>query len=432
MLTFLFIIVGTITIYYSRGFRFNLKTQSIVQTGAIYLRITPPDGSININGRPRKNKSGFFQSGTLLTNLSPGIYKIDITKDKYSSWHKNVPVEPSEVSILDNIVLVSRDKRELISSSTEDFYARNNRLLTVEKGNIYFNDSTIAGDDVIGFTSGGTVISYGKKNKSYYLSNVFDLSSSLNLNAIFNNLKQTRLGLSGNVPITKIEPYSYNDRRFILMTGKALYTLDTEKLAIEQITNKLKDFTIAGNEVFWVSSTGEISSFNMVFRTTSKILEKSSLTANSFAEIKASSSGEKIAILDKAGKLFIIDRRSGTATSVSDSVTSFLFSPDNGILVFIKKNTGIYAYYLKAENIKDKKPIFIASQSSTIKNIAWYKDSHHLFIQDASGELNFIEIDNFLPINTVKIASNVNRFMYDIGTNLLYFDENSGIWKLRI
>jgi len=382
------------------------------------------------NGNYIEDEVGIFKSGTLINNLLPETYVVTVVKDDFYPWQKNIPVEPGVVSVFDTIILFPQDGAERIDDPVEAFYFRDNKFIEQDGGFLNFEENRIIGDTLINFTESGSVISYNSNNDTYYLSDISDLSRSLNINLTFNKLKETKLGLVGAVPIKKIEPYPFDDGRFVVMTERALYVLNTDSMDIEQIDGA-RDFVVIGNEVFWVNDEG-VSSYNLVFRNRSDISNLRELDANSISEIKTSPSTNDIALLSDKKKLYILNSETGTTTVVSNNANSFSFSPDSKILLFIEGGNTLRAYKTS--------DVFVGDQTITIKtipgiitdSISWHKDSAHIFVKDSSSNLRFVEIEDNLPINDFLVSSGVRSFMYDQKEGILYFNSPSGIYGLEI
>ena len=431
-LTLLFILMATGVTLYSTGLRFDFKNRAITETGGIYIKSAPTDIFITLNGEALESDTGILKTGTLLDNLSPGNYVITVRKEGYHSWQKNVTVEARVVAVFDSVILVQENGAVKISDAVDGFYLRDGQFIVKRGGNIRFDGTTIIGETVTDFTQGGAVISYAETSQNYYLSNIADLDSSLNLNLIFNNLKETRLGLPGPVPIIKIEPYPFDDKRFVVMTGRALYIMDTEALTIEQIDPLANDFAIEGSEVFWVNESG-ISSFHLVFGTHSSVELPETISTADVGEIGINSGGDRTALLAGNGELIILENNTETATTVSSSASSFSFSNDGRTLLIIDNDRTLRAYFLYEEDEEEKRAVTLTTLPGTlVSETVWHVGNSHIFVKDSANNLRFLEIDDNLPINEVLISGGVGNFVYDANQESLYFNNPSGIWQLEI
>lgn len=388
-LTIIFVLMGTILILYSRGARFDLKNWEIVQTGGIYLKTEPPDVDIQMNGKSVKNKSGLLQSGTLINNLKPGTYEIFIRAQDYHPWEKEIRVASSSVAVFDGIILFPREKAELVASPTDKF------LLEL-------------------------------KNETVSNSQLVELSS------LFNQLKNRQLRLSGSAPINKILPYPYNDRKFIVMTDRALYTLDTEKRTVFQVSPRARDFAFAGNEVFWFDDKG-LFNFSLILRGQSQIDLPQELKVAEWNRIAFSSSGETAAILKKDSELIIWDRSTGKITKLGRGIAHFIFSPDSKKIAFATETGSLNVYGIK-DGAEVQKYILenVSAPWTGIEGISWHEDNNYLFLEDNESKLYFVEVNNYPPINVVEAATRIKNFVYSKSDSSLYWEDPQGIWQVKL
>ncbi len=115
-----FLILGTVTVLYAQGWRFDVNTWSIKKVGGIFIKIYPRDASILLDGIPVQNASWLLQSGTFINNLFPKTYALTLRKEGFHPWTRRIAVTPSLVTEVSNAVLVPSLAREavLMPSST--------------------------------------------------------------------------------------------------------------------------------------------------------------------------------------------------------------------------------------------------------------------------------------------------------------------------
>jgi len=105
---FLFVLTAPAAIFYSQGYRFDFETQKIVQTGGLYLKVTPRSAQVYINGK-LKNTTSIFTNASLIENLMPKNYDVEISKNGYYPWRKTLEVRERRVTEAKNIVLFPQD-----------------------------------------------------------------------------------------------------------------------------------------------------------------------------------------------------------------------------------------------------------------------------------------------------------------------------------
>ena len=105
---FLFLLAAPTVILYSQGYRLDLNPppggKIITQTGAFYFKVAPKGAEIYLNGELKKTASGLTGS-LLIENLSPKTYEIEIRKQGYYHWKKNLTIREKQVTEAKNIVL---------------------------------------------------------------------------------------------------------------------------------------------------------------------------------------------------------------------------------------------------------------------------------------------------------------------------------------
>ena len=101
---FLFILITPSIILYSQGYRFDFENKKITQTGGLFIKTSPKQTSIYLNDKEYK-KTDFFFSSLFIENLLPKKYKIEVKKEGYHSWIKNIGIKEKSVQEFKNIIL---------------------------------------------------------------------------------------------------------------------------------------------------------------------------------------------------------------------------------------------------------------------------------------------------------------------------------------
>ncbi len=417
----LFVVIGSSLVAYSLGIKLELRTLTFSETGGIYIKSEPPEARIYLDNKIIENQSGIFQSGTLVDNLKEGNYLVTLKKDGYFDWQKMVKIESSLVEVFDSIVLVSKTTPQRIIEKQAKFHVLNDNILTETDGKIVIGENRLPGNKVEDLVNNGAIITYSEKNKSYYLSNIFTLDSSLNINALFSNLKESRLDLPGSVPIIKVAFHPFNYNKLIIQTRGALYNLDIVRLTVEKIAQGVKDFKVEGQEVIFYNDAA-FYKYNLIFRSKSEFFSLENKPA--VVDFALGKSNETVILLD-GGELYLLET-SGTL-KIADKAKAFSLGNDKRFIAFMDNNGPTYVYRIdKKEYTKLETEI-----NEEISGFSWYKDNKHLFIKTGVG-LYFVEVDDNLPLNTVRLASEVIEYNYEPENGLLYFSTPTGIFKLEI
>ncbi|MBI3260940.1 PEGA domain-containing protein [Candidatus Berkelbacteria bacterium] len=91
LITGFFILAGVVIIE-ARGWRFDPRNLRFVQTGMLVVRYQPPDATLLVDAELIDHASP-----TVLPNLLPGRYNLELRKSGYASWTKTVSIEPERV-----------------------------------------------------------------------------------------------------------------------------------------------------------------------------------------------------------------------------------------------------------------------------------------------------------------------------------------------
>ncbi|MBI3114588.1 MAG: hypothetical protein HYZ07_01370 [Candidatus Harrisonbacteria bacterium] len=101
-----FLILGTGTVLYAQGWRFDFGTWRTAKVGGIFVQSRPRDAAIALDGASVRNTAWFLQSGTFINNLFPRTYTLTLHKEGFLPWRRRITVAPSLVSEVSNAVLV--------------------------------------------------------------------------------------------------------------------------------------------------------------------------------------------------------------------------------------------------------------------------------------------------------------------------------------
>ncbi|MBI2514786.1 hypothetical protein HYV91_01170 [Candidatus Wolfebacteria bacterium] len=411
-LVLLFIILGFIIVFYSRGWRLSAENCRALQllncsikfekTGAIFLETKPRDVIIRLNEKLFKDKSGLIQSGTLIDDLLPANYKLKIEKDGFLSWEKNIIVKPGMVAEAKNALLIPKEiKKEVI------------------------NISKIRGDVIIAVSRGGEkfILKDSKKN-IYYLYDIKDLSVAYNINLKLKNLK-------GAASIRKVDFYPFDSDKLITETEAELGTLDI--LRGEYRTVRKEAFFLwttksAGlyylNELEGKKADYVISLYNLVLQSDNKLADFS-LSGNISAKpikFEVDKEEKRAAFLTVSGELYIAEFSTNNAKKMKSGVTDFSFSEDGKKMAILEKGE-LSILFLEDSDINNRKHAGENASLPSLRPVSgmrWHKDSLHLFLEGKDG-VDFEEIDDRPNVNIFPlITENKFSFAYEPQSNFGY------------
>ena len=101
---FFFLLAAPSVVFHSQGYRFDWENKKITQTGAFYFKVSPRNADVYLNGKFQKRTSGITGSA-LIENLLPKKYEVEIKKEGYHTWQKNLEVKETQVIEAKNIIL---------------------------------------------------------------------------------------------------------------------------------------------------------------------------------------------------------------------------------------------------------------------------------------------------------------------------------------
>lgn len=416
----IFIPLSLGVIFYSQGWRINFENFSVSKTGAIYIETSPKNVNIKLNNKNIPDQSGLIKNGTFISALLPKNYQIEIGENGYLAYRKNLKVEPSVVAELINVILIPQkiEKTEAIKK--------------------------IKGDEIIN-SDAKRIIVKNPQNKTFYLYKFNEPIAAFNISDSFDNL------LKKQEIIEDAALHPFNDDRLFIKTSNGLYVFDARKLQIETIfqnikNNKLLAWSFDNSNVYLVKCqmpnnvecrTSAVYSYNLITKTENEILH---LPENRSTVIKIKTTGSEIAFLDKSEKLSIFNVKEKNIRQIAENAKEFSFSPDGKKLFFLNNGGEINVYFI--ENWYKNSPkksgemtAFNLKNKKSIRNVYWHKNSYHLFIEYLDGaqkKIDFIEIDDRLPLNQYPLIDNFESALYNIASNLVYFVQNKTLYNIKI
>ncbi len=451
---FLFIITGTGIVFYSQGWRpvFQNNKIEFKKTGAVFIETIPKGVLIKIGNEIFKDKSGLIQNGTLIDNLLPENYKVEIKKDGYISWEKNILVGSGLVSEISKAILIPKnlEKKSIpLPKSIDNFWINSDGKVVFENNaNLWaeaHNSSAVKlrGDKFITWSDDNNkIITYDSKTQTYYLYEINNLSQTFNITAALNNLQK--------IAIKEITFHPLDSNRLIIQDkNNLLYILDINRLTLENIVkDPILAWTIKSPNIYYIKQIEDLklktksyllASFNLVLKTENFNFElPDALINQNFLAISASAN--KIAFLTDSGGLYLFNQQNQDFKQIAHSAENFAISPDSKKIAFWDRDGKLNIYFIEdyQSGISKKAGdvinfnFYLKADGAIIKDISWYKDSSHLLIDyldtDRSEKVNFIEIDDRLPINKYTLIEDVSNFYYEQSSNRLYFIQENNLY----
>lgn len=104
----LFAVAAPGLLMYAQGYRINWPLEAgkklVVMTGGFFVRVSPKQAGIYVDGNLKKETDFFFDSA-LVENLLPRQYEFEVKKTGYQAWKKKLEIKEKEVTETRNIIL---------------------------------------------------------------------------------------------------------------------------------------------------------------------------------------------------------------------------------------------------------------------------------------------------------------------------------------
>ncbi len=276
VLIFSFFIVTPAIIFYSQGYRFDWHTKKLTQTGGFYFKAIPSRVDILLNGNFVK-KTDFLFDSTLISNLLPKSYTVQIEKGGYLPWTKVLSIQPKEVTEARNIVLFpTKISFQMLFENIKDFWpAPDGTKIVLQKAtpgqkwqlylwNSQTNDQRLIvkqknNEDVfaIVWSQDSSRILLQTVSTETIVSSVWNLTGSTNDSCVQNSCAVGSLGQTLNSIMFSPEN---NDEIFYLSDSQLLQkeSYVNSSRAPQTIAHNVVSFTVNSQNLMWLDGGGTL------------------------------------------------------------------------------------------------------------------------------------------------------------------------------
>lgn len=388
-LVFYILILGFVAtasgfLLYALGWSLNQTTNGTLtfqKTGAVFLKTQPADALIKINGQPYTRKHGLLNNGSseLIKGLLPGNYQIEVFKENFGSWQKNLTIEAGVISSATKIFLFPKEvPTELVPrEEAEKFWLTDNKKEEIKK--------------------------------------------------LFYSLKQKQLKMPGAVPLVQISAFPFDTTKIIIASQKALYFLDRRNFTLELLALvPAQILATNGSEIVFLDKENNLQFYDLA---TKKITKKTPLLLKEeVVKITFSKVNTKVGLLTKEGRLFIYDRAKAELKLVAENIKEFRFSLDNKKMAVLNQTGEIEVIFLE-----DYQRDFKMTAGEKLKlnlseeqplDLDWLPQiPEHLIIRYPEV-IAVAEVDRRPPTNWWPLAQNITDFAFDKENNLYFLKDN--------
>ena len=291
---------------FSKGYRIDFSSLSITKTGDIYIKSIPEKPDIFIDGEKVAPSRVMARNGLLVGGLIPKKYRIELKKDGYLSYIKNIEVEESMVTQLLNVVLIPEE---------------------IELNKLSEN---IKGDSIIDISEENkSLIAYDSEDNNYYLCSLTAISNCDNITSE----RKTLLKQS----ISDIDFYPSEKNVFVVFTKNAIYRMDIENKSASKIKDGEFDVWFINKNNLYLTETIDnsnedsneyLSSIVVVDLSLKKEIEKINLPFEIEKISKIKASNNYISLILDSGELFLINDSDKKMKKIANSVKESAFSPE--------------------------------------------------------------------------------------------------------
>lgn len=447
LFAFIFFATIPLLVFYTQGYRIDLKEFKPVKTGGIDLDISNPGTKIYLNGKLEK-ETVFIFNRAVFRNIPQGTYDIGIEKDGYINWGKDIEVEASRVSKYINIRLFPEEMRKTVLADelTSAFPSPNKRVAIIQTPSSVTSGTT---------TEKTTQISLVEMDRPAIRSIItLDPSDELrgvkwsSNSEIFNLIVDGDLGttlysgsVGGSQEVTSWNPFlqrsfpmAYEDENIIVPTNstESIFVLEEEAktdpekprtyslsrveldpaIIRPDILRGIAAFSIVDDDIFYIDSKGVLYQSNISSPDPVQMSETGVAKPGAIEDITVHGSKDMVLIRGNVG--LYLWQKDFPLEKIAGHVNGAEFSPIKEALSFWDdENVSVYwTEEVFGPPSRERGDIELIGPIKGIKNVIWATDgAGHVGIQTES-EIIFAELDSRNRRNSVR---------YDIPTSDTFF-----------
>ncbi len=409
-----FLILGSYLTIKMLGFVIDTKNLRLVKAGGIYVKFTPRDATLYLDGKKYPGTAGFLSNDIYVPGLTPTTHSVSLSLPGYYDWNKEFSLSSGIVASSKDIILWPKTLTPDTSSTdiAAFWLTKNGPVVKTTAGELGFKNEKIAGKDVI-LSNLDSPFVVTKDGATYYFVNLDDASSTLNINTLFSSLRHKQLGFASIAKIREVISHPFTRTKLIITTNTSVYILDTKKMELEPLlaTNKLIAYATSNNDFFAIDSKGVLTISDLLLHTQSEY----PVHLNFATGLKASPDGSDLLITDEEQHLFHYEVDTQALKKVGAQISFYSFSPDSKRAIFIGTNGDAEILYLKdyEENVIRKQgdaSNFTLTEGEDAQSFKWIPFTQNYFLIKAGNELKAEEFDTRSARNIYTLAADAAQF----------------------
>jgi len=450
MLCLFFLITAPSVVFYSQGYRFDFKNMKIVQTGGLFLKISPAGVILDIDQKLRK-KTNFFFDSAFINGLIPKGYQITIQKTDYHIWNKALEIEEKQVTEAKNIILFPKNpKFNLVEKNINSFFPapdnkkiifkiqeetgwvlnsfniqtkKQKKLVSEEELKLLKENKKISQISFLNLVwsddSKRILIEISIKGEKQYVvlkiepeTNLFILDTESNIkNISFNPDKSEELFFISLEPEEKLtgENKELKFRKKVIFRLKA----DSERVMLKipspSFEQNIINYSIIGNDIVWLSDSGFLYLGRLVNSDKIeliKILNLKPINIHKETNYQIIAKDSSKIFLKQDEMLYYLNPATHLLEQIFNSVKTIEFSEDMKKII-VSTNNQIWLFYMEEEHEQPRRKIgekiLLSGFPDEINNLFWLNNSYIIFqIKDS---IKIAEIDNRSKVNLIELAT---------------------------
>ncbi|OGZ97260.1 MAG: hypothetical protein A3G49_04230 [Candidatus Sungbacteria bacterium RIFCSPLOWO2_12_FULL_41_11] len=471
----IFLVITPAVILYSLGYYYNLKNQTLIKTGGIFLKSSNASGyRIFLNNNFAKEIS-FITSGALLGNLDEGEYAVEIKKDGFLMWSKTIKVQKEIVTEIRNILLLP-DIAQNKTQSTHGTTTANFALLSIspdeskiiirdqKDGALYLAESGGFGKNPLtSLFSKHNIIQIWWNNNSQKLifkeaSEIWHLMNlaSLPKKDIIELPEKITYRQDNNEITLKAMSYAFDksgfDKLFVLDESGRLSGMDFKNDQNSSTTALLENINSLGfgeNKILALFKNGFFARTGLDGKNTEVLGRQGVYLSKEAAKIGESKNGD-IYLIDASGGLFFMQNGGTEIQPFDGAVLGAEFDSEAKKLLYWKESE-LHILFIKDESYQPYRKAgthikipaasekinpstssgLTLSKVERVKKAAWYDDDNeHIMVLTQKG-IFVSDIDDRGGFFVKKIIDGfAQNFIYSTQNQKLYWSDGRMVYEM--
>jgi len=409
----LFILITPAVILYSEGYRFDLDppqgTIRITQTGGFFIKVFQKSAEVYLNGKMEK-KTSIFTDSALIKNLLPKKYHIEVKKENYHPWEKELQIEEKEVTEAKNIILFPKDPQlENLIENVSDFWFSPDEKKIITYEPIY----TGSPDEEASQSWALKIYDLEKNIKSYLIgekdiyqrgAQFFSLEFSPDSKEIYLNLGMKE-----------------QEKVFSLFLDE--YPLSLKEKTQTEIPNNVA-FKAFGQDIYYLDNLGNL------FKSDPSLERIVKLNQEPFPVKQETPYQLKIfpncIFMQENEKLFMFDKEIKSFKEIFSPSVNVKISPDLKKVVYFSKSEIKVLFLdqiLEQPERRAGEEILITRISEKINDVSWINSDYLVFTTDKN--IKITEIDNRDKINIISFLPSENANLKELKSPRIFWSQRN-------